>query len=176
MKKFILARRKFIKKLSLHYFCLLPFQTNFAFAHQNIKRFFEYTNKDKLFNDLSFSDLDLSNDKNIYLKTPDIAENGSIVPIQIESFFDGEQTFYVFSSKNENPLTSIYHFHENMVPFVSTRLKLQESSKLHVFIKFNSKIVHAANDIEVTMVVAERKQLAKNDIRLKVSKKDNFLI
>ena len=38
-----------------------------------------------------------------------------------------------------------------MVPFVSTRLKLQESSKLHVFIKFNSKIVHAANDIEVTI-------------------------
>ena len=75
----------------------------------------------------------------------------SIVPIQIESFFDGEQTFYVFSSKNENPLTSIYHFHENMIPFVSTRLKLQESSKLHVFIKFNSKIVHAANDIEVTI-------------------------
>ena len=37
-----------------------------------------------------------------------------------------------------------------MVPFVSTRLKLQESS-LHVFIKFNSNIVHAANDIEVTI-------------------------
>ena len=65
----------------------------------------------------------------IKFKNPDIAENGSIVPIQIESFLDGEQTLRVLS-KNENPLTSIYHFHENMVPFVSTRLKLQESSKL----------------------------------------------
>ena len=63
-----------------------------------------------------------------------------------------------------------------MVPFVSTRLKLQESSKLHVFIKFNSKIVHAANDIEVTIGGCGRKQLAKNDIRLKVSKKIIFLI
>ena len=58
-----------------------------------LKNFFEYTDKDKLFDDLSFSDLDLGNDKNINLKTPDIAENGSIVPIQIESFLDGEQTF-----------------------------------------------------------------------------------
>ena len=61
-----------------------------------------------------------------------------------------------------------------MVPFVSTRLKLQESSKLHVFIKFNSNIVHAANDIEVTIGGCGRKQLAKNDIRLKVSKKNNI--
>ena len=151
MNKFKLSRRNFIKGLSLYYFCLLPFQTNIVNAHRNIKNFFDYTDKDKLFDDLSFSDLDLGNDKNINLKTPDIAENGSIVPIQIESFLNGEQTFYVFSSKNENPLTSIYHFHENMVPFVSTRLKLQESSKLHVFIKFNSNIVHAANDIEVTI-------------------------
>ena len=151
MNKFKLSRRNFIKGLSLYYFCLLPFQTNIVNAHRNIKNFFDYTDKDKLFDDLSFSDLDLGNDKNINLKTPDIAENGSIVPIQIESFLDGEQTFYVFSSKNENPLTSIYHFYENMVPFVSTRLKLQESSKLHVFIKFNSNIVHAANDIEVTI-------------------------
>ena len=151
MNKFKLTRRNFIKRLSLYYFCLLPFQTNNVNAHQNVKNFFEYTDADKLFSDLSFSDLNLGNDKNINLKTPDIAENGSIVPIQIESFLNGEQTFYVFSSKNENPLTSIYHFHENMVPFVSTRLKLQESSKLHVFIKFNSNIVHAANDIEVTI-------------------------
>ena len=151
MNKFKLTRRNFIKRLSLYYFCLLPFRTNNVNAHQNVKNFFEYTDADKLFSDLSFSDLNLGNDKNINLKTPDIAENGSIVPIQIESFLDGEQTFYVFSSKNENPLTSIYHFHENMVPFVSTRLKLQESSKLHVFIKFNSNIVHAANDIEVTI-------------------------
>ena len=151
MNKFRLTRRNFIKKLSLYYFCLLPFQTNKVNAHQNVKNFFEYTDIDKLFGDLSFSDLDLGNDKNINLKTPDIAENGSIVPIQIESSLDGEQTFYVFSSKNENPLTSIYHFHENMVPFVSTRLKLQESSKLHVVIKFNSNILHAANDIEVTI-------------------------
>ena len=151
MNKFKLTRRNFIKRLSLYYFCLLPFRTNYVNAHQNVKNFFEYTDADKLFSDLSFSDLDLGNDKNINLKTPDIAENGSIVPIQIESFLNGEQTFYLFSSKNENPLTSIYHFHENMVPFVSTRLKLQESSKLHVFIKFNSNIVHAANDIEVTI-------------------------
>ena len=151
MNKFKLTRRSFIKRLSLYYFCLLPFRTNNVNAHQNVKNFFEYTDADKLFSDLSFSDLDLGNDNNIKLKTPDIAENGSIVPIQIESFLNGEQTFYVFSSKNENPLTSIYHFHENMVPFVSTRLKLQESSKLHVFIKFNSNIVHAANDIEVTI-------------------------
>ena len=95
MMKFTLTRRSFIKRLSLYYFCLFPFQTNFSYAHQNIKKFFEYTNKEKLFNDLLFSDLDLSNDKNINLKTPDIAENGSIVPIQIESFVDGEQTFYV---------------------------------------------------------------------------------
>ena len=151
MNKFKLTRRNFIKRLSLYYFCLLPFRTNNVNAHQNENNFFEYTDADKLFSDLSFSDLDLGNDKNINLKTPDIAENGSIVPIQIESFLNGEQTFYVFSSKNENPLTSIYHFHENMVPFVSTRLKLQESSKLHVFIKFTSNIVHAANDIEVTI-------------------------
>ena len=151
MNKFKLTRRSFIKRLSLYYFCLLPFRTNNVNVHQNVKNFFEYTDADKLFSDLSFSDLDLGNDNNINLKTPDIAENGSIVPIQIESFLNGEQTFYLFSSKNENPLTSIYHFHENMVPFVSTRLKLQESSKLHVFIKFNSNIVHAANDIEVTI-------------------------
>ena len=151
MNKFKLTRRNFIKRLSLYYFCLLPFRTNNVNTHQNENNFFEYTDADKLFSDLSFSDLDLGNDNNIKLKTPDIAENGSIVPIQIESFLNGEQTFYLFSSKNENPLTSIYHFHENMVPFVSTRLKLQESSKLHVFIKFNSNTVHAANDIEVTI-------------------------
>lgn len=151
MNKYKITRRSFIRRLSMYYFCLITFQTNLANAHKNKKNFFEYTNKDKLFDDLSFSDLDLSNDININLKTPDIAENGSIVPIQIESLLDGEQTFYLFSSKNENPLTSIYHFKENMIPFVSTRLKLQESTKLHVFVQFDSNIIHAANNIEVTI-------------------------
>jgi len=56
MNKFKLTRRNFIKRLSLYYFCLLPFQTNIVNAHRNIKNFFDYTDKDKLFDDLSFLD------------------------------------------------------------------------------------------------------------------------
>jgi sulfur-oxidizing protein SoxY len=63
----------------------------------------------------------------IELNTPEIAENGAIVPITIQSQIPQTKRIFVFSEKNPQPLVSDYVFSTKVTPYVASRFKMSYS-------------------------------------------------
>jgi sulfur-oxidizing protein SoxY len=87
----------------------------------------------------------------ILLKAPEIAENGAIVPVEITSRIPGTQTIYIVADKNPQPLVAIFDIAEGLEPFISTRIKMGESSKVRVLVKAGNKFYVATQDVKVTI-------------------------
>ncbi|MBI3527696.1 MAG: thiosulfate oxidation carrier protein SoxY [Betaproteobacteria bacterium] len=87
----------------------------------------------------------------IQLKAPEIAENGAIVPVEIISRIPGTQTIYIIADKNPQPLVAIFDVTGGMEPFISTRIKMGESSKVRVLVKAAGKFYVATQEVKVTI-------------------------
>jgi sulfur-oxidizing protein SoxY len=87
----------------------------------------------------------------IQLKAPEIAENGAIVPVEISSRIPATQTIYIVADKNPQPLVAIFDVTPGMEPFVSTRIKMGESSKVRALVKADGKFYMATQEVKVTV-------------------------
>jgi len=87
----------------------------------------------------------------IQLKAPEIAENGAIVPVEITSRIPGTQTIYIIADKNPQPLVAIFDIASNTEPFISTRIKMGESSKVRVLVKAGGKFYVTTQEVKVTI-------------------------
>lgn len=87
----------------------------------------------------------------IQLKAPEIAENGAIVPVEITSRIPGTQTIYVIADKNPQPLVAIFDITAGLEPFISTRIKMGESSKIRVLVKAGGKFYVTSQEVKVTI-------------------------
>ncbi len=87
----------------------------------------------------------------IQLKAPEIAENGAIVPVEITSRIPATQTIYIIADKNPQPLVAIFDVTAGMEPFISTRIKMGESSKVRVLVKAGDKFYVTTQEVKVTI-------------------------
>ena len=87
----------------------------------------------------------------IELKTPEIAENGAIVPVEAASRIPGTQSLWIFAERNPQPLVAQFDFSEALEPFVSTRIKMGESSKVRLIVKAAGKYYSTTRDVKVTI-------------------------
>lgn len=87
----------------------------------------------------------------IQLKAPEIAENGAIVPVEITSRIPGTQTIYIIADKNPQPLVAIFDITAGLEPFISTRIKMGESSKIRVLVKARGRFYVATQEVKVTI-------------------------
>ena len=87
----------------------------------------------------------------IQLKAPEIAENGAIVPVEITSKIAGTQTIYIIADKNPQPLVAIFDIGPGLEPFISTRIKMGESSKVRVLVKAAGRFYVATQEVKVTI-------------------------
>jgi sulfur-oxidizing protein SoxY len=87
----------------------------------------------------------------ILLKAPEIAENGAIVPVEITSKIPGTQTIYIIADKNPQPLVAIFDIGAGLEPFVSTRIKMGESSKVRILVKAAGKFYVTTQEVKVTI-------------------------
>jgi sulfur-oxidizing protein SoxY len=87
----------------------------------------------------------------IQLKAPEIAENGAIVPVEITSRIPGAQTIYIIADKNPQPLVAIFDIASVMEPFISTRIKMGESSKVRILVKAGGKFYVTTQEVKVTI-------------------------
>src|SRR2546423_3545910 len=60
------------------------------------------------------------------IEAPEIAENGAVVPIEIESSIPGTTSLAVIIDKNPFPLISQFQFLEGALPFVKVNVKMNE--------------------------------------------------
>ena len=89
--------------------------------------------------------------KDVVLEGPDIAENGAVVPFSITSHVPHTESIAVLVEKNPNTLAANFQIPEGTDPFVNTRVKLAESSKVYALVKADGKYYYAAKEVKVTI-------------------------
>jgi thiosulfate oxidation carrier protein SoxY len=85
------------------------------------------------------------------LEAPDIAEDGSIVPITIASELPNVDTIWVFVEKNPTPLAARFDLESSLDPFVSLRIKMNESCEVVAMIKSGDGYYSASKKVRVVV-------------------------
>ncbi len=86
----------------------------------------------------------------ITFNTPDIAENGAVVPISISSSLKVEQ-MAVLVDKNPNTLAAHFFFPTGTEPFVTSRIKMAQTSNVYALVKAEGKWLMVVKEIKVTL-------------------------
>jgi len=84
--------------------------------------------------------------------TPEIAENGAVVPISVTSRIPNTESIAILIEKNPNTLAARFQFSQGTDPTVSTRVKIGQSSNVHALIKTaDGKFYIATREVKVTL-------------------------
>jgi sulfur-oxidizing protein SoxY len=88
----------------------------------------------------------------IVIRAPDIAENGAVVPIEIQSNIPGTKAISVLVDKNPFPYVSTFDFSHGALPFIALRAKLGETSNVRAVVATaDGKFYGAAKEVKVTI-------------------------
>ena len=90
-------------------------------------------------------------DKIKFIKTPEIAENGNVVPINIETSIAGVESISVLVENNPSPLACQYHLTSNCDGYVAARIKMRKTSDVTAIVKAGGKTYSAKKQIKVTI-------------------------
>lgn len=88
--------------------------------------------------------------KDIVVKAPDIAENGSVVPVEITTTLSGVESIAILSEKNTNPLVGEYTV-TDFDGFLATRIKMGSTANVRAVVKAGGKVYTAAKEVKVTV-------------------------
>ncbi len=86
----------------------------------------------------------------ITVKAPDIAENGSVVPVEISANLPGVESIAILSEKNANPLVAFYKLTDTD-GYLSTRIKMGATANVRAIVKAGGKTYTAAKEVKVTV-------------------------
>lgn len=89
--------------------------------------------------------------KDIELIVPEIAENGAVVPVTVNSKLPRTESISVLVDKNPNTLAAFFDIPQGTDPYITTRVKMAETSNLRALIKADGKYYYAAKEIKVTL-------------------------
>lgn len=87
----------------------------------------------------------------ISIKAPDIAENGAVVPVEVTSNLPGTTSISIIAEKNGTPLIGTYKFSGGTEGFVSTRIKMGQTSMIRAVVTADGKQYTAAKEVKVTI-------------------------
>jgi sulfur-oxidizing protein SoxY len=87
----------------------------------------------------------------IKIKAPDIAENGAVVPVTVETAMDGVKSIAIVASENQTPLVASFDLGESAIPFVSTRIKMAKTSNVVAVVQAGDKMYSNAKEVKVTI-------------------------
>ena len=89
--------------------------------------------------------------KDIEIKAPEIAENGAVVPVEVTSKIPGTTSLSIFVEKNPTPMVAAFEFLAGAEPYVSTRIKMGQTSLVRVAVKAGGKTYMASKEVKVTI-------------------------
>jgi sulfur-oxidizing protein SoxY len=114
------------------------------------KKAFEAKSVDDALSALFDSKDTIESDK-IKVDAPDIAENGSVVKIEISTDLEKVESIAIVAEKNPVPLVARFNLGENALGFVSTRIKMGETGKVIAVVKADGKLYTASKEVKVTV-------------------------
>lgn len=83
--------------------------------------------------------------------TPEIAENGAVVPVTVQSGLARTQSIAILIEKNPNIVAASFDIPEGTDAFVSTRVKMAETSNVYAVVKADGRFYYAKKEIKVTL-------------------------
>ncbi|MEO8102728.1 MAG: thiosulfate oxidation carrier protein SoxY [Betaproteobacteria bacterium] len=89
--------------------------------------------------------------KDITITSPDIAENGAVVPVSVSSKLGKTESISILVEKNPNALSAAFDIPGGTEPFVSTRVKMGQTSNVYALVKADGKYFFATKEIKVTL-------------------------
>lgn len=89
--------------------------------------------------------------KDIEIKAPEIAENGSVVPVEVTSKIPGTTSMAIFVEKNPTPMVASFEFLAGAEPYISTRIKMGQTSLVRVSVKAGGKTYNTTKEVKVTI-------------------------
>lgn len=89
--------------------------------------------------------------KDIAITSPDIAENGAVVPVAVSSKLGKTESIAILVEKNPNALSAAFDIPAGTEPFVSTRVKMGQTSNVHALVKADGKYYYTTKEIKVTL-------------------------
>lgn len=89
------------------------------------------------------------NSSDIKIKAPDIAENGAVVPVTVESGMSAESITLLVDSNNA-PMVGSFDL-SAAEPFVSTRIKMGKTGNVVAVVKSGGKLYANQKEVKVTI-------------------------
>ncbi|HVF65769.1 MAG TPA: thiosulfate oxidation carrier protein SoxY [Casimicrobiaceae bacterium] len=121
-----------------------------AFAQDWNKAAFEAKSIDEAYKTIAGSAPAQSKDI-AFIGTPDIAENGAVVPIGVESKLAKTESIAILIEKNPNMLAASFAIPQGTEPTVTTRVKMGQSSNVYALVKADGKYHVAVKEVKVTL-------------------------
>ncbi len=87
----------------------------------------------------------------ISLTAPEIAENGAVVPITVETTLENVQSVSIVVEKNPRPLAVSFEIPPGTLPNVACRIKMGQTSQVMAVVKTDSGLFSAAKEVKVTI-------------------------
>ena len=87
----------------------------------------------------------------ITLAAPDIAENGAVVPVGVNSELPNTTQISILVPKNPNALAAHFDISDGTLPHVATRIKMGGTSDVYALVKADGKFYTAHKEIKVTL-------------------------
>jgi sulfur-oxidizing protein SoxY len=89
--------------------------------------------------------------KDIAITSPDIAENGAVVPFTIASKIPKTESMALLVEKNPSILAASFNIPEGTEPWVNTRVKMGQTSNVIALVKADGKFYYTAKEVKVTL-------------------------
>ncbi|MCK5719336.1 MAG: thiosulfate oxidation carrier protein SoxY [Thiomargarita sp.] len=89
----------------------------------------------------------------ITITAPEIAENGAVVPVEVETNLPNVESIALIGDKNPKPLIAQFNFPdpENSIAWVKLRIKLGGTSNIVAIVKSNGKLYAVHKEVKVTI-------------------------
>ena len=87
----------------------------------------------------------------VFFSTPDIAENGAVVPIGITSNVPKTEAIAILVEKNPNMLAAVFDVPAGTDASLSTRIKMGQTSNVFALVKADGRYYVNSKEIKVTL-------------------------
>ncbi|MCG7985564.1 MAG: thiosulfate oxidation carrier protein SoxY [Candidatus Thiodiazotropha lotti] len=119
-----------------------------VFAIWDLKAFSSKKVEDALMNGLGSAITEMSDA--IHIDAPDVAADGSTVPINVATTLPNVESIAVLAEKNPRPLCSIIHPGPGIRSKVGIRIKMGKTADVIAVIKSNGRLFMARRTVKVT--------------------------
>jgi sulfur-oxidizing protein SoxY len=114
------------------------------------KAAFEAKNVNEAMTGIFDTDLAPASDA-IKVEAPDIAENGAVVPVTIQTSLPNVESISIMAEKNQTPLIASFNMTPRTGNYVSTRIKMGQTSNVIAVVKADGKVYSARKEVKVTI-------------------------